>query len=51
MMEEEMRTVGFGPYAGETLCENSIRAEHGVPLRRSYMPETDWTNVTASVLT
>lgn len=51
MMEEEMRTVGFGPYAGEALCENSIRGEHGVPLRRSYLPETNWANVKASVFT
>ena len=49
MMEEEMRTVGFGRYASEELCENSIRGENGVALRKSYLPDVAWTAVTATV--
>jgi hypothetical protein len=49
MMEEEMRTVGFGRYATEELCENSIRHENGVALRKSYLPDVAWTAVTATV--
>jgi len=51
MMEEEMRTVGFGRYANDELCENSIRHENGVARRTSYLPGADWTAVTATVFT
>jgi hypothetical protein len=33
---EEARTVGLGLYARETICENAIRAEHGLPRRDTY---------------
>jgi hypothetical protein len=33
---EEHRTVGIGLFAGEAISENTIRAEHGVPLRIAY---------------
>lgn len=33
---EEHRTVGIGKYNNEPICENSIRAEHNVPLRDHY---------------
>jgi hypothetical protein len=51
MMEEEMRTVGFGRYAYEELCENSIRHENGVARRTSYLPGADSAAVTATVFT
>ncbi|PPC63836.1 hypothetical protein C1Y41_04115 [Pantoea sp. ICBG 1758] len=35
-LEEEMRTVGLGKYAGRILSENSIRKEHNMPLRAAY---------------
>jgi Effector protein len=34
--EEEHFTVGLGAYSAERICENTIRAEHGVPLRTTY---------------
>ncbi|MEM9060112.1 MAG: M91 family zinc metallopeptidase [Pseudomonadota bacterium] len=49
IMEEEMRTVGFGAYAGEVPSENAIRAEHRIPLRPNYTPDMPFTNVTATV--
>lgn len=33
---EEARTVGLGPFAGERLCENAIRHEHGIARRETY---------------
>lgn len=35
-MDEENFTVGLDPYADEKICENTIRAEHGVVTRLSY---------------
>lgn len=49
LMEEEMRTVGFGAYKDEELCENAIRAEHKVPLRASYSNEASFAKVTRTV--
>lgn len=34
--DEEYRTVGLGTFRNEEICENTIRAEHGVPLRLQY---------------
>jgi len=34
--EEEQFTVALGPYAAVAICENTIRAEHGVVQRTSY---------------
>jgi len=34
--EEEKFTVGLAPYADVAICENTIRAEHGLALRASY---------------
>lgn len=50
LMEEEMRTVGLGAYAGETITENAIRAEQvpPVPARNNYTPELPLTSVVAS---
>lgn len=48
IMEEEMRTVGFGPYAKESPSENAIRAEHNIPLRPTYNPDIDFTKVDAT---
>ncbi|EPJ0727698.1 MULTISPECIES: M91 family zinc metallopeptidase [Morganella] len=31
--EEEVRTIGFGPFTSETISENTFRAEIGAPLR------------------
>jgi hypothetical protein len=41
--KEELRAVGLGPYAasGEP-SENKIRAELGLPLRRSYARSGNW---------
>jgi hypothetical protein len=33
---EEARTVGLGPFAGERICENRIRHEHGFADRETY---------------
>jgi hypothetical protein len=33
---EEARTVGLGIYSREPICENTIRAEHRLPLRDTY---------------
>ncbi len=49
IMEEEMRTVGFGAFEDESPSENAIRAEHGVVARREYTPHASFHNVTASV--
>ncbi|MEZ5670661.1 MAG: M91 family zinc metallopeptidase [Alphaproteobacteria bacterium] len=35
-MDEEHFTVGLNGYANVAICENSIRAEHNVPLRAFY---------------
>lgn len=37
---EEARTVGLGPFAGERLCENAIRHEHGIARRETYDGES-----------
>lgn len=34
--EEEQFTVGLAPHAAVPICENTIRAEHGVPARTTY---------------
>lgn len=34
--QEEHWTVGIGNFVGTAICENTIRAEHGVPLRLAY---------------
>jgi Effector protein len=34
--EEEMKTVGLGKYVNEAICENTIRAEHKLMLRKTY---------------
>ncbi|WP_216597530.1 M91 family zinc metallopeptidase, partial [Pseudomonas coronafaciens] len=41
--KEELRAVGLGKYAnsGEP-SENSIRQEHGLPLRRTYARSGNW---------
>jgi hypothetical protein len=49
LMEEEMRTVGFGRYANEALSENSIREEHGEPRRTNYIHGQNWNNVVATI--
>jgi hypothetical protein len=49
IMEEEMRTVGFGKYASESPSENAIRGEHAVALRTSYMKDISFANVTSSL--
>jgi len=36
-MEEEYRAVGLGRYADRPITENTIRAEHGLQLRKSYL--------------
>lgn len=36
LAEEELRTVGLGPYADESPSENEIRKENGVALRDTY---------------
>ena len=33
---EEFRTVGINDFADEAICENTIRAEHKIPLRKVY---------------
>lgn len=33
---EEARTVGIGPYKGQTISENRVRKEHNLPLRTYY---------------
>lgn len=48
IMEEEMRTVGFGKYKGEIPSENAIRAEHNQAERASY-GESDFSNVQSSI--
>lgn len=50
IMEEEMRTVGFGAYAGEVPSENAIRGEHGVALRADYVSTIRFDNVTHTLL-
>ena len=45
IMEEEMRTVGFGRYSDEVPSENKVREEHGVALRASYSPNQDFSHV------
>ena len=50
IMEEEMRTVGFGKYANESPSENAIRVEHGLPRRDSYVKDWTWDKVRATVL-
>jgi len=34
--EEELRTIGLGPWSSEEGTENKLRAEHGLPLRKHY---------------
>jgi hypothetical protein len=34
--DEEKFTVGLAPYANAAICENTIRAEHGITQRTSY---------------
>jgi hypothetical protein len=34
--DEEKFTVGLAPYANAAICENTIRAEHGIAVRTSY---------------
>jgi len=34
--KEEMRVIGYGPYSGVGITENTIRAEHGIQLRLTY---------------
>lgn len=48
IMEEEMRTVGFGGYAGEVPSENSIRGEHKLKVRKSYSKTMSFKNVTVT---
>jgi len=50
IMEEEMRTVGFGKYATESPSENAIRIEHTLVRRDSYVPGATWDNVRATVI-
>lgn len=38
---EEARTVGIGPFAKTRICENTIRKEHGLPLRTYYSTPGD----------
>jgi hypothetical protein len=49
IMEEEMRTVGFGKYDGEVPSENAIRIEHNENPRKSYVPNEAWTEVKRTV--
>jgi len=50
IMEEEMRTVGFGRYATESPSENAIRAEHNETLRTSYVTGWTWSKVRATLI-
>jgi len=49
LMEEEMRTVGFGKYANEVPSENAIRVEHNQTPRASYVPNEAWAEVKRTV--
>ena len=50
IMEEEMRTVGFGKYATESPSENAIRVEHHLTRRDTYVPGWTWDKVRATVM-
>ena len=49
IMEEELRTVGFGAYADESPSENAIRDEHDIARRLRYAHDKPFNNVTATL--
>jgi hypothetical protein len=51
IMEEEMRTVGFGRYGGEVPSENAIRREHTGLLERTSYGRESFERVTATAFT